>query len=283
MEDRHEQIVGASVAGVVVNLVLVGLKALIGLASGSVAVLVDAVNSLTDVLSALVTLIGVKLARRKPDRQHPYGHGRVEYIAAILVGLIILTMGVGAALASAPKIEHPEVARYSLVSVIVIAVTVVVKLVFGRYLRKMGKLTKSRSLEGTGIDALFDAALSFGTLVGAGVSLLFNISIDGIVGVVIAAFIVKSAIEIIGEGLTDLIGRRADERLVRKVREIIRTAEEIKGVPKLMLHDYGPEDVSGVAKIEIDEKTTVKELKKITDEIEKKVFDELGVRLVIGV
>jgi len=283
MEDRHERIVGASIAGVVINLVFVGLKTLIGALSGSVSVVVDAVNNGTDVLSALVTLFGVKLARRKPDKEHPHGHGRVEYIAAIVVGVIILLVGIGAALVSAPKISRPEVANYSILSVVVIFVTVVVKLVFGRYLRKVGKVTRSRSLEGTGMDAMFDALLSFGTLVGAGVSMVFGVSIDGIIGLAIAAFIVKNAFEIISEGLTDLIGRRADERLVRKVREVIRSVEGVRGVPKLILHDYGPEDVSGAAKIEVSAKLSVKELTEITEEIERRVLDEVGVKLIVGV
>lgn len=283
MEDRHERIVGASVAGVVINLVLVTLKTLMGVMSGSVSVLTDAVNNLTDVLSAVVTLLGVKLARRKPDREHPHGHGRVEYLAAIVVGMVILTVGVGAALVSAPKISRPEVASYSVLSIVVIFTTVIVKLVFGRHLRKVGKATRSKSLEGTGMDAMFDAALSFGTLVGAVVSMVFGVSIDGIIGVVIAAFIVKSAIEIISEGLGDLIGRRADERLVRKVREVIRSVEGVRGVPKLVLHDYGPEDVSGAAKIEVSESLTMKELRKMTTEIEEKVLEEVDVKLMVGV
>ena len=283
MEDRHERIVGASIAGVVINLVFVGLKTLIGVLSGSVSVVVDAVNNGTDVLSALVTLAGVKLARRKPDKEHPHGHGRVEYIAAIGVGLIILVVGVGAALASAPKISRPEVANYSVLSIVVISATVIVKLIFGRYLRKVGKATRSRSLEGTGVYAMFDAALSFGTLVGAAVSMLFNVSIDGIIGVVIAAFIVKSAIEIISEAMGDLIGRRADERLVRRVRDVIRSVEGVKGVPKLVLHDYGPEDVSGAVKIEVSPKMTVKELTGITEEIERRALEELDVKLIVGV
>lgn len=283
MENRHERIVGASIAGVVINLVFVGLKTLIGVLSGSVSVVVDAVNNGTDVLSALVTLAGVKLARRKPDKEHPHGHGRVEYIAAIGVGLIILAVGIGAALASVPKISRPEVANYSALSIVVISATVIVKLVFGRYLRKVGKVTRSRSLEGTGVDAMFDAALSFGTLVGAVVSMLFNVSIDGIIGVVIAAFIVKSAIEIISEAMGDLIGRRADERLVRRVRDVIRGVEGVKGVPKLVLHDYGPEDVSGAVKIEVNPKMTVKELTEITEEIERRVLEEMDVKLIVGV
>ena len=274
---------GLSIAGIVINFVFVILKALIGAASGSVSILVDAVNNMTDVLSATVTLVGVKLARKKPDREHPHGHGRIEYIAAIAVGLIILAVGVGAALASAPKISQPEATKYSILSIVVIFITVVVKLVFGRHVRKVGKLTRSRSLEGVGIDAMFDAALTLGTLVGAVVNLVFGISIDGVIGVIIAAFIVRSAIEIISKAIGDLIGRRADERLVRQVRETIRNVEGVLGVPKLVLHDYGPEDVSGAAKIEVSAELTIRELSEMTKKIERQVLEETGVKLIVGV
>ncbi len=283
MEDRHKRITDVSIAGLIINSFFVILKGFIGLSSGSVSIFVDAINNSTDVLSAIVTLCGIKLARRKPDSKHPFGHGRVEYVAAIVVGLIILSVGVVAVVTSAPKIGTNEVASYSVLPLVVIFVTIVVKFVFGKYLQRVGKETKSRSLEGTGIDALFDALLSFGTLVGGIVSLAFGISVDGIIGVVIAGFIIKTAIEIIGEGLADLIGRSADRKLVRKVKKSIQEVDEVKGVPKVVLHDYGPEDVVGAVKIDVDEKTTVKELKKISEEIEKKVDDELDVDVIVGV
>ncbi len=283
MEDRHKKIVNASLAGILINFVFVVVKGLIGALSGSISVLVDAVNNMTDVLSSVVTLLGVKLARKKPDKEHPHGHGRVEYIAAITVGIIILMVGISAIVASAPKISNPEIADYSLPAVIVIFITVIIKLVFGKYLRKLGKSTKSRSLEGTGIDAMFDALLTAGTLVGVGVSMVFKISIDGIIGVVIAAFIVKSAVNLIREGLTDLIGRRADEGITRRVREIIKASDKVEGVLKLVLYDYGPEDVSGAAQIEVKQTMSVDELKTLASEIEEKILNELGVKLIIGV
>lgn len=283
MEDRHERIATASIIGLVINSVFVFLKIVIGLSSRSVSVFVDAINNATDVLTSIVTLLGVKLARKKPDAKHPHGYGRIEYIAGIVVGLIILSVGITAVITSAPKIGTREVANYSMLSLAVISATVVIKLFFGRLLRRVGKETKSRSLEGTGMDAIFDAVLSFGTLVGAAVSMIFGISIDGIIGVIIAGFIIKSAIEIIGEALTDLIGRKADRKLVKKVRDSIKEVDEVKGVPEVVLHDYGPEDVVGTVKIEVDDKMTVKQLKKVSDRIEKKIDDELDVDVTVGV
>lgn len=283
MDNRSDKITRASTLGIVLNLVLVAVKAVMGVLAGSVSIMTDAVNNLTDTMSAVVTLVGVKLARKKPDRKHPHGHGRIEYIAGVVVGLIILAVGIGAAFESVPKIIRPEIANYSVWTIVVISMTVVAKLIYGRYLQKVGKITKSRSLEGSGVDALFDALLSFGTLVGAVVSLMFNISIDGWIGLVISIFIVKSAFRILSEGISDIIGRRVDEGLARKIRERIKATEGVKSIKRMSLYDYGPEDVSGMVKIKVNGKMTARELTKITETIEKEIKEEFGVELVVGV
>ena len=283
MDDRIKKITRASSIGILLNLVLAAAKAVIGWISGSISILTDAVNNISDTMSAVVALVGARLAQKKPDRDHPHGHGRVEYIAETVVGLIILGMGVVAAFESIPKIAKPTIASYSIWTIAVISLTVIAKLIFGRYLRRVGKVTKSRSLEGSGIDALFDALLSFGTLVGAVVSLLLKISVDGWIGLVIAIFIIKSAFAIMSEGVTDIIGRRADQQLTRKIRDRIRKTEGVKGIRSLVLHDYGPEDVSGVVKIKVSGRMTAKELMRVTEEIEKSVKEEFNVDLTVGV
>lgn len=283
MKDRAGIIMRASGLGIGLNLGLTVVKAVVGIYAGSVSVLTDAVNNLMDILSSVVTLLGVKLAKRKPDREHPHGHGRIEYLAAIGVGLIILGVGVAAVLTSVPKIMEPVIARYSTLSIVVIFTTVMVKWVFSRYLRQKGKETRSRSLEASGIDAMFDAILTLGTLVGAVVSVVFGVSVDGWIGLVIAAFIIRSAIEILGEGIGDLIGRKVDDRLARKIRETVKAVEGVEGVKGMMLHDYGPEDVSGVVKIVVNEEMKMKTFRKICTEIENRVRDEFDVEIVVGV
>ena len=250
MEDRLKRIYRASSVGIVLNVLLVGVKALVGVMSGSVSVLTDAINNATDVFSSLVTLVATKMAQRKPDREHPHGHGRIEYLAQVVVGVIILAVGVMAIVQSVPKIEKPTVANYSVVALVVIAVSIVLKYGLSRYFRKVGKETQSGSLEASGVDAMFDAVLTLGTLVGAGISLVFGVSIDGWIGVVIAAFIIRSAVEIILDGMTDVIGGRADEKLVRKVRERIRAHAEVEKIEELVLHEYGPGKIFGAVKIE---------------------------------
>lgn len=281
--DRQKRIYRASLFGVLLNLGLVALKAVIGFLSGSVSVLTDALNNLTDTFSSLVTLVGTKMARKKPDREHPFGHGRIEYLAAVLVGLIILGVGVGAIATSVPKILKPEIANYSMVSIVVISATVVIKVLFGRYLRKVGAETRSKSLSASGVDALFDALLTFGTLVGAVVSKVFSISIDGFIGVLIALFIIRTAVEILRESAGDVIGRRVDEKLTRRVRERIKSFSEVEKVKTLVLHDYGPEETSGAVKIVVSERMTAKEIARLSAEIERAVEEEFGVKIIVGV
>lgn len=283
MDNRADKISRASGLGIILNFVLVIMKAVMGVLAGSVSVLTDAVNNLTDMMSAIVTLVGVRLAQKKPDRKHPHGHGRIEYIAGAIVGLIILSVGIGAAFESLPRIIKPEVANYSIWTIVVIFVSVIAKIIYGRHLRKVGKNTKSRSLEGSGIDALFDALLSFGTLVGAAVSLIFNISIDGWIGLAISIFIVRSAFKILSEGISDIIGRRVDEKLARRIREKIKAVDGVKSIKKMSLYDYGPEDVSGVVKIKVNGKMTAKELSRMSETIEREIKEEFGVQLVVGV
>lgn len=281
--NRTNRITHASILGIVLNVVLAGLKAIIGVISGSVSVLTDAINNFTDTFSAIVTLIGTRLAQKKPDKEHPYGHGRIEYIAAILVGLIIFGVGVGAVLTSVPLILEPKLANYSIVSIVVIFTTVIAKFLYSRHAKKIGKEEKSRSLSATGTDAMFDALLSLGTLVGAGVSLVFGVSIDGYIGVLISAFIIRSAIEILTEGVVDIIGRRVDEKLARSIKERIREHEEVKGISKLVLHDYGPVEMSGAVKLEVSPKMEIREFAKLSREIEAEIKEEFNVRLTIGV
>ena len=283
MENRLERITRASSLGIGLNFLLVAVKAVVGVITGSVSISADAVNNLTDSMSAIVTLVGTRLAQKKPDKIHPHGHGRIEYLAAAVVGLIILGVGVSVGIESVPKIIKPVMASYPIWTTIVIFTTVIAKLGFGRYLKKVGKETKSRSLEGAGMDAMFDAALSFGTLVGAGVNLAFGVSIDGWIGLLIALFIVRSAFEIISEGITDIIGRKVDGGLMRRIRDTIREEKDVESVVKLILHDYGPEDISGVVRVKVKDEMKMKEFRELSERIERRVETEFGVKLVVGV
>ncbi|MBR3204636.1 cation transporter [Candidatus Saccharibacteria bacterium] len=281
--EREKIIVRNSLYGILLNFLLAGIKVLIGVFSGSVSVMLDGVNNLTDMLSAVVTLVGAKIARKGPDKEHPFGHGRMEYLATVGVGLVILFAGASAMYGSVPKIIHPELADYSIFVLVFIVFAVVTKLVFGRYLKKTGKKHHSRSLEATGIDAMYDALLSFGTLVGAVVSMVFGLSIDGIIGAVIAIFIIRTGLEVTRDGLNDILGRRADVKFSRKIIQVIEDFSEVREVKELELHDYGPTGMFGTVRIGVPEGMLVKDFGKLTRKIEEEVFSKFQVRLTIGV
>ncbi len=283
MDNRLQRIYRASWVGIALNLFLVGLKTAVGLVSGSVSVLTDAINNATDVFSSLVTLVGTKLAQRKPDKEHPHGHGRIEYLAQVIVGVIILAVGVMAIVQSVPRVEHPVVASYSPLTIVVICLSILLKFIISRYFKRVGRETQSGSLEASGVDAMFDMLLTLGTLVGAAISLIFGISIDGWIGLVISAFIIKTAIEIITDGMTDVIGGRVDEKLVRRIREKIHEHEEVRKINRLVLHEYGPGKTIGAVRIEVKAGMEMKEFKKLSEKIQEEMREEFGVDLTVGV
>ena len=164
---RQKTIIKASIIGILANVALSAIKAAIGLFSHSIAIVLDAVNNLSDALSSIVTIIGAKLAGKKPDRKHPLGHGRVEYLSAMIVSALVLYAGITSMIESVKKIMHPQMPQYKAVSLIIIAIAIVVKIVLGRYVKKQGEKVDSSSLVASGADAMFDAILSASVLASA--------------------------------------------------------------------------------------------------------------------
>lgn len=281
--NRQKLIVRTGVIGIATNIVLVIFKMLVGVMAGSIAIILDAVNNLTDVLSSVVTIIGAKVAARQPDRGHPYGHGRSEYVAALMVGLIILATGVASLVEAVPKIFHAELADYSWATLTVVISAIIAKILLGLYTRRMGHKLNSGSLLASGVDALFDVLLSAATLVGVIVTMLFQISIDGILGVIIALFIVRTSIGIIMGALDDILGRTADRKLIEKMNKMICSFPQVSGAYDLMLHNYGPTDLIGSVQIQVSEDLTAKDLHRLTREISQKALTRYGVMLTVGV
>lgn len=281
--NRAKIIVRTSIVGIVANIVLVAFKMVVGLLAGSIAIVLDAVNNLSDVCSSVVTIIGAKLAERHPDPEHPYGHGRSEYLAAMVVGLIVLLAGVMALVESIPKVIHPELADYSLASIIVVGSAIIVKLVLGHFVKKTGEKVDSSSLVASGIDAMFDALLSFSTLIGIFVTLAFQFSIDGILGIIIAAFIIKTSIEILSEAATDILGKSLDPELAHEIRQTVRSFPDVKGAYDLSVHNYGPSESVGSVHIEVPDRMTARQIDQLSREISKRIYQEYGIALTVGI
>jgi len=280
---RQDKIVKTSIIGIVVNLILVGFKAFVGIATNSIAITLDAVNNLTDALSSIITILGAKLAGKAPDKDHPYGYGRIEYFSSVIIAAIVLWAGITALMESWPKIFHPDVTNYTTVSLIIVAVAVVVKILLGQYVKRVGKDINSQALVASGSDALFDAILSLSTLVAAIISIFFHISLEGILGVIIAIVIIKASLDMLKETLDSMIGARVDSELSRKIKESICEVPGIYGAYDLSLHNYGPEDMQGSVHVEIDDTLTALEIQKLSRMISAKIFKEFSIILTVGI
>lgn len=281
--DRNKEIVKISIFGIIVNLILVAFKAVIGIIVNSIAIILDAVNNLSDVLSSVITIIGAKLSKKKPDKEHPYGHGRIEYFSSIIIAMIILIAGVTSLKESFEKIIHPAKAEYSIVSLIIVIVAVFVKFFFGRYVKKQGKKLNSGSLIASGIDAISDSIISLSTLVAAIISIIWNISLEGYLGIVISLFILKSSIDILKQSVDDMLGKRADPELTKKLREFINSYEDVQGVYDIIIHNYGPDKIIASVHIQVDDNITAKQIHRLTRRIIVDVYNKLGILLTIGI
>ena len=281
--DRNKVIVKTSILGIVVNIFLVIFKAIIGILSNSIAIVLDAVNNLTDVLSSVITIIGTKFANKAPDKEHPYGHGRAEYFTALIISIIILSAGVTAGRESIIKILHPQEASYSIIFMFIIAVGVITKFVLGKYVKKVGQNVRSQSLVASGEDAFMDSILSFSTFLAAVISYFWHISIEGFLGVIISLFIIRAAVEILKETIDTMMGKRADPVLAKKLKERIMLFKEVQGAYDLNLHNYGPSKIVASVHIQVRNDMTAEEIHILTREIEYSIYNEYGIALTIGI
>ncbi len=275
--DRNKVIIRTSIVGIVANVFLAAFKAAVGLASHSIAVVLDAVNNLSDALSSIVTIIGTKIANRVPDKKHPLGHGRVEYISAMLVSALVIYAGVTSFVESVKKIINPETPDYSVVSLIIIASAVIVKILLGRYVKAQGEKVNSGSLVASGSDATFDAILSASVLLSAVIFMTTGLSLEAYVGLVISFFIIKAGYEMISDTVSEIIGKRADKELTDRIKELIREEEPVRGAYDLLINNYGPDKNIASVHIEVPDTMTVDELDILTRKITAKVFAETGV------
>lgn len=281
--NREKEIVKISVIGIFVNAVLVVFKLAVGFLSNSIAIILDGVNNLTDALSSVVTIIGTKLAGRAPDKKHPYGYGKLEYVSSITVAVIILLAGLTAFRESFDKMLHPAEANYSAISLAIITVAAAVKLLLGRYVKAAGKMHHSESLTASGTDSMMDSAISLSTLVAAVISMTCSVSIEGILGVVISVFIFKAGIEILLESLGNIIGARVDSKLSAELKEFICKNPAVLGAYDLLLHQYGPERLIGSVHIELPDDMTAREIHGLTRQITEEVYKTFGIVLTVGI
>ena len=262
----------ASIVGIAANLLLAGFKAAVGLISGSIAIVLDAVNNLSDALSSVITIIGARLASRRPDRDHPYGHGRIEYLSATAIAVLVLYAGVTSLVESVRKAIHPTLPDYSAATLTVVAAAIAVKLLMGRYVRAVGERVKSAALVDAGRDALLDAMISASTLAAAIIFLACHVSLEAWLAAGIALVIIRSGVGMLSEGVSEILGKRVDGEIARGVKATVAAFPEVYGVHNLVLHNYGPDLLMGSVHIEVDAAMTAGQLDALERDITQAVI-----------
>lgn len=278
-QSRDKVIIRTSIIGILTNVFLASFKAVIGLISNSIAVTLDAVNNLSDALSSIITIVGTKLAGKLPDKKHPLGHGRIEYLSAMIVSGIVLYAGITSTIESVKKIIHPEKPDYSVISLVFITVAVIVKIILGRYVKTKGEQVNSGSLIASGSDAMFDAILSASVLASAIIFMLSGFSLEAYVGLIISGFIIKAGIEMMIETINDILGVRVDKEKTDKIKNLLTEEPYVRGAYDLIMYNYGPDKYFASVHLELPDTMTAREIDKLTRKLEKKVYKETGVVL----
>lgn len=277
--ERDNAIVKTSIIAILSNVLLVAFKMTIGFLSNSIAIILDAINNLSDAMSSIITIIGTKLANRKPDKKHPLGHGRIEYLTAVIISGIVLYAGITSLIESIKSIIEKTTPHYTNIMLVIIAVAVLVKIFLGRFVKKQGEKYNSDALVASGSDAMFDAVLSFSVLASAIIFKLTNISLESYVAVIISIFIIRAGMEMLKDTLDEILGRRADKELTLKIKKIVSSFEQVRGAYDLFIYNYGPNKNYASIHIEVPDTMTIAEYDVLVRQIEQEVYHKTGVIL----
>ncbi len=281
-QSREKQIIKVSIIGIVTNLLLAGVKILVGLLSNSIAIISDAVNNIADSSSSIITIVGTKLSQRQPDRKHPFGYGRIEYLTSMVIGIIVLVTGLEMAISSVKGIIHPEKISFSYLTVLILAITMAAKIILGLYTKATGKKVDSGALIASGADALNDAIISAVTIVSALVFLWFDVSIDAWAGALISIFIIKTGAEVLKDTISKLLGEQTDKELADEIYSMIKSNNMVIGAHDMILHNYGPERHIGSVNLEIDHDKTISEVYPILHQLQIQIYQATKTYVVFG-
>ena len=269
------------VLGILLNVVLFGIKYFAGVISGSIAITADAFNNLSDAGSSVITLAGIRLSEKKPDKDHPFGHGRMEYLSGLAVSVIIILVGVELLRSSVDKIISPEAVETSVVSIVILVISILVKGYMFLYNNRIGKKINSAGMKATALDCIGDAIATFVVLVSSVVSYFTGLKIDGWCGLLVSLFIVYAGIRSVKETINPLLGMPPEKEFVDEIKGIIKTFDKIIDIHDLIVHDYGPGRVVVSLHAEVDGKEDIYELHDMIDNAEQKLYQELNCLAVI--
>lgn len=280
---RQQYGILCGIVGIFLNIFLFAGKLFVGWLSHSIAIMADAFNNLSDAGSSLILLFGFRLAGQKPDPEHPFGHGRLEYIAGLIVSMIIMVMAVELMRSSGQKILHPEEVVWHTWTLVILVVSILVKLYMFTYNRSYGRKIASAAMGATALDSISDAVATFVVLVSTVVSHFMGIQIDGVCGMLVGIFIMYAGISAAKDTINPLLGQPAEECFVERVHEIVLSRKEILGMHDLVVHNYGPGRTMLSLHAEVPVDGSLVELHEVIDEVEHQISDELGCSAVIHI
>ena len=282
-ESREGIIAGTSGLGIIVNLLIAAIKVILGLLANSIAIISEGVNNASDALTSVLTLVGTKLAGKKPDKKHPFGYGRIEYLTSLIIAIAILITGFEMITSSVKLIFNPEPMDISIAALLAVAISAVIKFFLGIYTIKQGKRADSGALTAVGLDCRNDSFVSVVTIASAVIFLVFDFSIDAYVGIFTSLIILKAGFEVLKDTVSELLGKPGDEELAEKLYKEIRSTEGVLGAADMMLHNYGPDAYSGSVNIEMDHEMTVGEIYEILHALQLRIMYEHKVTMVFGI
>lgn len=271
----------SSIVGIICNVILFGIKIIIGLIINSISVMADAFNNLSDAGSSIISFFGVKLAERPADKDHPFGHGRFEYISALVVAFLILQVGLSLLQSSFNKVLHPEKVGFSWIMVAILSVSILVKLWLSLFNKKLGNLINSNVMKATSADSLNDVIVTFATIISIIASKLTGINIDGWIGLIVSVFVMLSGFNIAKETLMPLIGEAVDKDAYANITNKVESYEGIIGSHDLIVHNYGPSHIMATIHAEVPNDSNMEDVHETIDRIERDVLREMGIFLVI--
>ncbi len=278
---RQQYGIICGIVGIFLNIFLFAGKLFMGWLSHSIAIMADAFNNLSDAGSSLILLFGFRLAGQKPDPEHPFGHGRLEYVAGLIVSMIIMVMAVELMRSSGQKILHPEPVVWHIWTLVILVASILVKLYMFTYNRFYGKKIASAAMGATALDSISDAVATFVVLASAVVSHFTGLQIDGVCGMLVGIFIMYAGISAAKDTINPLLGQPADECFVERVHEIVLSRKEILGMHDLVVHNYGPGRTMLSLHAEVPVDGSLVELHEVIDEVEHQISEELGCTAVI--
>lgn len=278
---RQQYGILCGIAGIFLNVFLFAGKLFVGWLSHSIAIMADAFNNLSDAGSSLILLFGFRLSGQKPDPEHPFGHGRLEYVSGLIVSVIIMVMAVELMKSSGQKILHPEEVVWHTWTLVVLVISILVKLYMFTYNRSYGNKIASAAMGATALDSISDAVATFVVLVSTVVSHFMGLQIDGVCGMLVGIFIMYAGISAAKDTINPLLGQPAEDCFVERVHEIVLSRKEILGMHDLVVHNYGPGRTMLSLHAEVPVDGSLVELHEVIDEVEHQISDELGCTAVI--